>query len=102
MNIHFSHRITAAPKTQVPCQPNWLRQCLGRRSCAAWIPPLLLLLLLALPSAVQAQFNYETNDGTIASETNGLLVTTIGNDVSYFCYSLPTVMLPAASLPSEL
>ena len=56
-----------------------------------------VLLLLALPAVVQAQFDYTTNDGAITitgytgtnavviipSTTNGLPITSIGDDAFY-------------------
>jgi hypothetical protein len=65
----------------------WLRL---RTACSASL--LTLLLLLALPALVQAQYNYTTNNGTVAitrytgsggavtipSTINGLPVTNIG------------------------
>ena len=103
MNIHFSHRITAAPKTLAPGQPNCLYHRLGRRFLAAWILP--LLLLLALPEAVQAQFTFTTNNGAITitgytgpggavdipSTIIGLPVTSIGNGAFHSCTSLTGV-----------
>ena len=89
-------RITC-PKTMAGC---------SRIACAT--RPLLLLLLLALPAVVQAQFNYETNDGTIIitgytgsatavtipDRINGLPVTRIGSDAFYECYKLTSVTIP--------
>ena len=109
MNIHFSHRITAAPKTLTPGQPNCLHQRLGRRFLAAGTLPF-LLLLLALPAEVQAQFTFTTNSGAIAitgytgpggdvtipSETNGLPVTSIGDSAFDYCASLISVTIPSS------
>jgi hypothetical protein len=69
---------------------------------------ILLLLLLTLPAAVQAQFNYTTNNGaititkytgpggavTIPSTTNGLPVTSIGEMAFWMCTSLTSVTIP--------
>ena len=66
------------------------------------------LLLLALPVAVQAQFNYTTNNGTITitgytgpggavtipGTTNGLPVTSIGRTSFYDLTSLTNVTIP--------
>jgi hypothetical protein len=74
--------------------------------CAARILP--LLLLLALPAAVQAQFGYAVTNGTITisgysgpggavtipSMVNGLPVTSIGNWAFQYCYSLTSVTIP--------
>jgi hypothetical protein len=65
----------------------------------------LLLLLLTLPAAVQAQFNYTTNNGaititkytgsgsdvTIPDTTNNLTVTSIGQNAFINCPSLTSV-----------
>jgi BspA type Leucine rich repeat region (6 copies) len=67
-----------------------------------------LLLLLALPAAVQAQYTYTANNGTITitgytgsggavtipSTTNGLPVTSIGSHAFYYCTSLTSVTIP--------
>ena len=69
---------------------------------------LLLVLLLALPAVVQAQFTFTTNGGAITitgytgsggavvipSETNGLPVTGIGNSAFYNKSSVTSVMIP--------
>jgi len=76
-----------------------------RAACAARLLP--LLLLLALPAVVQAQFTYVTNNGaititkytgsggdvTIPSTTNGLPVTSIGTD-AFFGSSITSVAIP--------
>jgi hypothetical protein len=77
-----------------------------RTACAARLLP--LLLLLALPAAVQAQFTYTTNNGaititgytgtntavTIPDTITGLPVTSIGTDAFSFCTSLTSVTIP--------
>jgi hypothetical protein len=77
-----------------------------RTACAARMLP--LLLLLALPAAVQAQFNFITNNGaititgytgsggdvTIPSMTNCLPVTGIGDSAFVFCTGLTNVTIP--------
>ena len=71
------------------CNSKVTIQRMRRSICAPWI---VLLLLLALPAAVQAQFTYTTNNGTITitgyygsggdltipDTINGLPVTDIG------------------------
>ena len=77
-----------------------------RTACAARLLP--LLLLLTLPAAVQAQFTYTTNNGTITitgytgpggavtipSTINGLPVTSIGDWAFGDCTSLTSVTIP--------
>ena len=77
-----------------------------RTACATRLLP--LLLLLALPAVVQAQFTYTTNNGTITitgytgsggavtipSTINGLPVTSIGDYAFYNCTSLTSVTIP--------
>jgi len=82
-----------------------------RTACAARLPRKLsglLLLLLTLPAAVQAQYTYTTNNGTITitgytgpggavtipSTINGLPVTTIGYQAFYNLGSLTSVTIP--------
>jgi hypothetical protein len=81
----------------------WLRL---RAAFAARLLP--LLLLLTLPAAVQAQFNYTTNNNTITiaqytgsggavtipSTNNGLPVTSIGFGAFQYCTSLTSVTIP--------
>jgi hypothetical protein len=69
---------------------------------------LLLLLLLALPAVVRAQFNYTTTDGTITiteytgpggavvipSAVHGVPVTRIGDSAFYDCTGLTSVTIP--------
>lgn len=66
-----------------------------------------LLLLATAPAITQAQFNYQTNDGTITitkytgpggaveipSETNGLPVVRIGDSAFYACNGLTSVTI---------
>ncbi|MGA2867045.1 MAG: leucine-rich repeat domain-containing protein, partial [Verrucomicrobiota bacterium] len=75
-------------------------------ACATHLLP--LLLLLALPAVVEAQFAYTTNNGaititgytgpggavTIPSTTNGLPVTSIGDYAFSYCGSLTGVTIP--------
>ncbi len=77
-------------------------------ACAKRLLP--LLLLLALPGAVRAQFSCTTNNGTltitgytgpggavtIPSTINGLPVTSIGADAFWFCTSLTSVTIPSS------
>ena len=76
------------------------------RRCATKVLP--LLLVLTLPAAVQAQFDYRTNNGmisitrytgsggdvTIPDSTNGLPVTTIWHYAFLGCSSLTNVTIP--------
>jgi hypothetical protein len=71
-------------------------------------PGLLLLLLLTPPAAVEAQFIYTTNGGTITitgytgsggavtipDRINGLAVASIGENAFYGCASLTSVTIP--------
>ena len=82
-------------------------KCL-RPACPTRLLP--LLLLLALPAAVQAQFTYTTNSGaltitgytgsggavTIPSTTNGLPVTSIGDWAFYSRTNLSSVTIPTS------
>ena len=82
---------------------SWIQ--LNERRAARMV---MLLLLLALPAAVQAQFTFTTNNGaititkytgpggavTIPSTTNGLPVTTIGQSAFASCYALTSVTIP--------
>ncbi len=86
----------------------WLQHMAGhvRTACAANLRPLLLLLLL--PAAVQAQYTYTTDNGTITitgytgpggdvtipSTVNGLPVTSIGNYAFYNNTSMTSVTIP--------
>jgi hypothetical protein len=70
-------------------------------------PLLLALLLLALPAAVQAQFNFTTNNGgititgytgpggdvVIPNMTNGFPVTLIGTQAFYWCTNVASIVL---------
>ena len=88
--------------------PNVIFTCQRPRlACATRL--LVVLLLLALPAAVQAQFNFTTNtDGSlniakytgsggvviIPDTTNGLPVTSIGDEAFYYCFTLASVTIP--------
>ena len=75
-------------------------------ACAVRLLP--LLLLLALPAALQAQFTFTTNNGaititrytgpggdvTIPDTTNGYPVASIGTNAFEHCYSLASVTIP--------
>ena len=83
---------------------NLIHQEARRCICAAW----LLALLLALPSAVQAQFTYYTYNGTITitgytgpggavtipGRINGLPVVMIAPNAFLNCFSLTNVTIP--------
>src|ERR1039458_1539415 len=74
----------------------------------AWVARLVSLLLLVLPAAVQAQFNFTTNNGVITitgytgtndnlsipSTTNGLPVTSIGTQAFNNIPTLISVTIP--------
>ncbi len=76
-------------------------------ACAARLLP---LLLLALPAAAQAQYEYMTNSDTITitrytgsggvvvipGTTNGLPVTSIGNQAFYNCNNVTDVTIPTS------
>ena len=108
MNFNFSEwgmktalRLTIAASDSTV----WLRL---RTARATRLLPLVLLLLLTLPAAVQAQFGYTTNSGTftiigytglggavtIPDTINGLPVTSIGSCAFQFCTSLTSVTIP--------
>src|SRR5215472_12973504 len=87
-------------------------------ACPFWRPPLsgwVLLLLLALTGATQAQFSYVTNNGAITitgytgpggsviipSTINGLPVTSIGESAFYYKPSLTNVTIPSSVLTLE-
>ena len=69
---------------------------------------LLMLMLIGLPAAVQAQFTFTTNNGaititgytgssvvvTVPGTTNGLSVTSIGNSAFYNKSNLTFVAIP--------
>jgi hypothetical protein len=91
MKTEISHAITACPKTTATRL---------RTACATRLLP--LLLVLALPAVVRAQFTFTTNNGTITTYTesggpvtipstiNGLPVTSIGDGAFSGCYNLTT------------
>jgi hypothetical protein len=78
----------------------------SRTGGGIWLLP--LLLLLALPATVEAQFTYTTNNGgititgyagpggplTIPGAINGLAVTSIGDQAFSIDYSLTSVTIP--------
>ena len=77
-------------------------------SVTAYVARLLLLLALSLPAAMQAQFNYTTNDGTVTitgytgtggdviipSAIDGLPVTRIGFQAFVGCCSMTSIKIP--------
>ena len=91
-------------RASAPGASAWLR--VSTASDARLLP--LLLLLLILPAAVQAQFNSRTENGTITitgytcsggavtipNTINGLPVTSIGDFAFYGCASLTNVTIP--------
>ena len=106
MNMNFLQRTTAGSPIPTHRQPNRLHQRFGQRVLAAWIP--LLLVLLALSPAVQAQFTYTTNNDTITITgytgpggavdipgiINGLPVTSIGGSAFRDITNLTRVTIP--------
>ena len=99
-------RIHTPSKKPTPCQSVPISRPSRRRLCGTRL--LLLLLLLAPRAALQAQFTYTTNGGTITitgyagpggalvipSSTNGLPVTSIGDRSFLFCFGLNSVAIP--------
>ena len=85
-----------------------------RTACAARLLP--LLLLLALPAVVQAQFTYTTNNGTITitgytgpsgtvvipDTINNLPVTSIGDNAFYDIYNQSKINLTGISFGTNL
>jgi formylglycine-generating enzyme required for sulfatase activity len=85
------------------CQSNLIHRSV--RITASWLLP---LLLLALPAAVQAQFIYTINNGTVTitgytgpggavtipDTISGLPVTSIGTNAFYACTNLNSVTIP--------
>ena len=104
MNTKLFSSAGAASQTPTLRQPNFILQHLWR-IYASWILP--LLLLLTLPNAVQAQFTFTTNNGTltvtgytgpggavtIPSTNNGLPVTGIG-PWAFYSTSVANVRIP--------
>jgi len=91
-----------------PCRSRMARRF--RSALAARLLPLLMLTLLALPAAVQAQYNYVTNSDTLTititgytglggaltlpDKLSGKKVTCIGASVFFSCGSLTSVTIP--------
>jgi len=105
MTIKLGENMKTKTSFATPTNPNTVAGRL-RTACATRLLP--LLLLLALPGVVQAQYTYTTNNGTITitgytgsggavtipSTINGLPVTSIGYDAFDSCTSLTSVTIP--------
>ena len=107
LNANVNHQIRQNVKTQnffaTTSRPNTATKHF-KTACAA---RLLLLLLLALPAAMQAQFDYTTNDGSITitgyTGSNGVVmipcaiadlpVTSIG-DWAFYATTVTNVLIP--------
>src|SRR5437899_1383575 len=61
VKTNLSPLISATSQGSTALPSSFIPQRLCRRISASWIP----LLLLMVPAAVEAQFNYTTNNGTI-------------------------------------
>jgi hypothetical protein len=103
-----THRISATSQPPRLHSPNFINERGGRwHISASWIVP---LLLLTFPALVEAQFNYTTNGGRIATITitgytgpggdvaipdtiYGLPVTTIGAYAFHSCTNLTSVVV---------
>jgi hypothetical protein len=95
---------TRTSLAKITCPKTMARH--SRIACGTRLLP--LLLLLTLPAAVQAQFNYTTNNGaititgytghggavTIPDTINGLPVTAIGDSAFFDCTILTSVTIP--------
>src|SRR5512140_883590 len=106
MNMSLLERTTAGSQTPTHRQANRSHQRPGQRVRTAWVP--LLLVLLALSPAVQAQFTYATNNDTITITgytgpggavdipgiINGLPVTSIGGSAFRNSTNLTRVTIP--------
>jgi len=107
MNMKLSRRIGAASRLPAPRKPSFTHRCLPKRLFPSWT---LLLMLLVLPAAVHAQFNFTTNNGaitltgyagpgiavTIPGLTNGLPVVSIGSNAFAFNTDLTSVTIPGS------
>jgi hypothetical protein len=102
MKTKLFHPASVVLQTPTPRQSNFIRQCY-RRICASWILPLLLML----PVVVQAQFDYDTNEGTITitgytgsggavtvpNWTNGYPVTVIEDEAFAGCTNQTSISI---------